>query len=129
MFSVTAPTDGPFVDERNYAFGDSFIIVLNTQEFINRACAAAHAAGFNFSSGLITYYDKKAYSGETGLFAKPSTFAYQQEFRLAVDPGSSQPVRLRIGNLTDITTPTHSLPDINQLVDFGFDSAKQAGLI
>ena len=128
MFAVTAPKDSPFVDEQNYAFGDSFIVILNTQEFIDRACAAAHAGGFNFSSGLITYYDEKVYSGKTGLFAKPSTFAYQQEFRLAVDPGSSQPVRLRISSLTDITSPIHSLSDINQFVDFGLEGANQRGL-
>ena len=129
MFAVTQAVDGPFVDERNLGFGDSFILVLNTQEFVNRICTAARAAAFGYTYGLVEYYETDGYSGETGPFRKPSTFAYQQEFRFSIMPGSREPVRLVVGSLEDITTPIHPLADINQIVDFGTKSAEQAGLV
>lgn len=128
MCAVAQPVDGSFVDERAFEFGDSFIIVLNTQEFMNRICAAVRSAGFGYAHGLVTYYDADDYSGETGPFRKPSVFAYQQEFRFSIMPGSRDPVRLAVGSLENITTPIHSLADINKIVDFGTESARKAGL-
>ncbi|MBC8742985.1 hypothetical protein F6X40_41840 [Paraburkholderia sp. UCT31] len=63
MFAVGHPRDGFSVDERNFAFGDSFVIVLNTQAFIDRICAAAVVAGFECQYGPIEYYDVNAHSG------------------------------------------------------------------
>jgi hypothetical protein len=128
MFAVTLAVDAPLVDEQAFGFGDSFVLVLNTQEFISRTCKAARSAGFRCMYGLIEYYDVDGYSGETGPFRKPSNFAYQQEFRFLVEPGSSQPIRLAVGSLEDITTPIHASRDINRIVDFGTESAQKAGL-
>jgi len=128
MFSVTRPMIGDAIDKRNQAFGDSFAIVLNTQEFLARVCSAAETAHFTCEYRLVEYYDPNVHSGETGPFRKPSTFAYQNEFRLTVSPGSTSPLKLTIGSLLDITTPIHLLSDINDIVDFGEESARQAGL-
>jgi hypothetical protein len=128
MFSVTSVTPGFAVDVRNHAFGDSFTIVLNTQEFLDRVCSAAKVANFTCEYRLVEYYDPHTHSGETGPFRKPSTFAYQNEFRLIVRPGSIGPIKLAAGSLLDITTPIYPLSDINELVDFGEESARQAGL-
>lgn len=122
MFAVTKPSVGPFVDERNFAFGDSFILVLNTQEFFDRFCAAATAAEFGYEYRLVEYYDVETHSSETGAFRKPNTFAFQNEFRFVLRPGVVEPIRLFLGDLTDITTPIHPLADINRLVEFGVDS-------
>jgi hypothetical protein len=62
---------------------------------------------------FVEYYDVGEHSGDTGPFRKPSTFSYQQEFRIAVYPGSCKPIRLSIGSLVDITTPISPLADIN----------------
>lgn len=43
MFCVSKPTDGILVDSRNFKFDNSFVLVLHTQEFINRFCTAATA--------------------------------------------------------------------------------------
>lgn len=118
MFSVTKAIDGPFVDEQCFEFGDAFIVVLNTREFINRICKAAKSAGFGYAHGLVEYYDSDSYSGETGPFRKPATFAYQQEFRFSIEPGSEHPVRIVVGCLNDITTTVYPLKDINRIVDF-----------
>jgi hypothetical protein len=129
MFSVTEAVDGPSVDERNFAFGDSFLIVLNTQEFVDRIYRAAKSSGFRCTYGLVEYYDADTYSGKTGPFRKPSFFAYQREFRFAIEPGSRQPVQIVAGNMEDITTPVYALSDINRIVDFSTCSAMEAGLV
>jgi hypothetical protein len=128
MFAVGHSAEDFRVDERNFAFGDSFIIVLNTQAFIDRVCAAAVATGFECHYRPIEYYDVNTHSGETGPFRKPSHFAYQKEFRFALSPGTKTPVRLTLGDLTDITSPIHALSDINSLVTWSTECSREADL-
>lgn len=118
MFAITDPTKVPLVDERAFEFGDSFVVILNTQEFINRIRAAAERSGLGYSYRLVEYYDETGYSGETGPFRKPARFAYQQEFRFLIEPGSRQPIALDVGSLEDITTPLYPLAEINRIVEF-----------
>lgn len=128
MYGLQAPLTPPFVDERNFQFGDSFILMLNTQAFLNRACAAIEAAGFGYEARFVSHYDATTHSGETGVFRKPLEFDYQREFRIAVWPGLVEPLQLRIGDLRDITSPVLPLAEINQIVDFGEASARAAGI-
>jgi len=128
MFAVTRPVDGTLVDRRNLKFGDSFVLILNTQEFLNRVSSAMKTAGLSCKGGLVEYYDCEKHSGETGPFRKPSTFQYQSEFRLIVYPGSSDPVRLNVGSLVDITSEVLPLSDVNKHLDFSTESARKAGL-
>jgi hypothetical protein len=117
-FAVIGAVVGPFVDERNFGFGDSFIILLDAGVFIDRMRRAASSVGFRtFSHGMVEYYDAQTYSGPTGPFRKSSAFAYQQEFRIAVEPGASKPVVLSLGSLADITSTIHPLSDVNRIVD------------
>lgn len=111
---------GEFVDSRAFGLGDSFIVVLRTQEFIDRVCAAAERSHFRYSFGSVQYYDENSYSGDTGPFRKPGSFAYQQEFRFLIEPGSGQPIKLCVGNLEDITSPILPLAEINRIVEFEF---------
>jgi hypothetical protein len=67
---------------------------------------------------LVEYFNPDTYSGEVGPFRKPSSFEYQQEFRIIITPGTVEPVKLKVGNLKDITTTIYSLADINKLVEF-----------
>jgi hypothetical protein len=113
----TIPNEGAdLVDQRNLQFGNSFIVVLNNQEFLNRVGRATSALGIESSWAPVEYYDVETHSGETGPFRKPSAFGFQREFRIAIYPGSTGPVRLPVGDLTDITTPIFSLADINKIV-------------
>ncbi len=117
MFALTYPFPSTLIDERNFAFGDSFIMVLNTQAFIDRTRKAAVAAGFGWKCGPVEYLDYEKHSGETGPFRKPQEFAFQKEFRIAVRPGSRDPILLKVGDLTDITTPIFTLAKINTLIE------------
>jgi hypothetical protein len=117
MYSIGNPPPEPLVDERNQTFGDSFVIVIDTQAFLDRVATAVRKIQFACDCGRIDYYDDSRYSGETGPFKKPSRFAHQQEFRIAFYPGVDGPLRLEVGSLADITTPVQSLADINKDVE------------
>jgi len=128
MFSVTQPVPKPFCDPRNFDFGGSFVIVTDTQQFLNRVKAACDRAGLGFRCGLVGYFDEDEYTGKTGPFSKPKAFAHQREFRIAIQPGSKDVFRLDVGSLEDITTPIHPLSDINEMCDFGPEAAQLAGI-
>src|ERR1035438_1120661 len=72
MFAVTKPIEGELVDKRNFEFGDSFVLVLNTQEFMSRVSLAAQKAGLSGRYGLVEYYDRGERSGEIGPFHSTS---------------------------------------------------------
>jgi hypothetical protein len=129
MFAVTRPVDGELVSSQNLQFGDSFVLVLNPTEFLNRVVSAAKDAGVSYlEHRLVEYYDAEEYSGETGRFRKRSIFAYQNEFRIVVEPGSDTPRKLIIGSLLDITSEALPLSEANQILDFSTRSAREAGL-
>jgi hypothetical protein len=127
MFSITVPANN-FCDDRNFKFGDSFVLVLDTMKFIRRVSRAARRMSFGFDAALVEYFDADGYTGRTGPFRKPDAFAYQQEFRLVLRPGLAEPYILDVGDLSDITSPVHRLAEINQLCDFSPDKARIAGL-
>jgi hypothetical protein len=127
MFSITVP-ENDFCNPQNFNFGDSFVIVLDTMKFIRRVSRAARRLGFGFDAASVEYFDEDGYSGRTGPFRKPRTFAYQQEFRLVLRPGSAEPYTVDVGDLSDITSPVHPLNEINQLCDFSPQNARLAGL-
>jgi hypothetical protein len=128
MFAVTKPVDGELVSSQNFEFGDSCVIVLNPPEFLNRFVRAATDAGVSYQHGLVEYYDLDEYSGEIGRFRKRSSFSYQNEFRIVVEPGSTEPRELLIGSLLDITSEVIPSSEINQRFDFSTRSAREAGI-
>jgi hypothetical protein len=117
MFGITEVPNGPIVDVRNFAFGDSYVVVLNTQVFIDRVRTAIEKLGTSFECGFVEYFDEKTYSGDIGPFRKPSTFSYQNEFRIVVRPGAAAAVSVRVGDLRDITTEVMPLAEINRMVE------------
>jgi hypothetical protein len=125
MYATTAPQR---VDARNFSFDNSFVIILNTLEFLRRFSFAANALGLKHECGLVDYYDLDKHSGPTGPFRKQSSFAYQNEFRLVVRPACGQARRLEIGNVEHITSEVLPLREINELFDFSPEAAQKAGL-
>lgn len=119
LFALRYPFPSPLIDQRNFAFGNSFVVILNTMEFLKRAQTAAAKIGYGWRYGPVEYRDYETHSGDTGPFCKPLIFAFQNEFRFAIRPGSNDPIRLWIGDLTDITTPVLRLAKIRTLVVIG----------
>jgi hypothetical protein len=129
MFAAINLVDGESVSRQNFQFGDSFIDVTKIEEFLDRAVDAARDASLSrFESGLVEYFDPEAYTGEVGRFRKRSTFAYQSEFRIAVEPGSVSPRRLFVGSLLDITSEVLPISDVNEYLTLKVKGADVVGL-
>jgi hypothetical protein len=129
MFAVTKPVDGKLVDSQNFQFGDACVLVLNPSELMSRVADAAKGAGLCYLEyRLVEYYDAEEYSGEVGRFRKRSMFAYQNEFRIVVEPGSDSPRKLFAGGLIDITSEVLPLSEVNQYLDFSTRRAREAGI-
>ncbi len=114
MFSLTSVPDGPVLDERMSGFGDSYLVVLNTQEFVDRVLDALAEFGVAVECGFVKYFDESSYSGEVGPFRKPSCFAYQNEFRFVTRPGFSEPIKVYLGDLRSITSEIYPSAKFNQ---------------
>jgi hypothetical protein len=77
----------------------------------------------------VNYYDESSYTGAVGPFLKSRRFAYQQEYRIVIQPGQAPFRNLMIGNISDITTPVLPLSDLDKLVDFSQEAATAAGIL
>ena len=51
---------------------------------------------------MVEYVDRRSYTGPMGVFRKFSERAADQEFRVAILPGTGRPLSLRLGDLSDI---------------------------
>lgn len=90
------------LDERNLAFGDTFVAIKNANEFLSRIEKAADKIGRECHHSLIEYVDRVTYEGFMGPFRKFSSFGYQQEFRIVLLGGDGSPTTLSIGDIRDI---------------------------
>lgn len=86
----------------NLEFGDTFVLLLNPKEFIERVQRAVVEAGLAASWGPVEYVDRRTYHGNMGAFRKFAERSRDSEFRIVVEPGTGAPLSLRIGSLEDI---------------------------
>jgi hypothetical protein len=84
------------------------VLFLDFNEFIRRLTSAAERSGHRVLWGLVDYVDRSTYTGEMGPFRKFSQHSAQEELRIAVMPGTGQPLSLCIGSLNDIATTVPS---------------------
>lgn len=115
MYAINKIETNHIVDERNYKFGNSFVVFLNTQEIIDLFCYTAHKFHLHYELCPVEYYDTENHTGYVGPFRKPNIFSYQNEFRFIVRPGNNDPIRLNIGNIKAITSEIFPLSEINTL--------------
>jgi hypothetical protein len=116
MFSITKPFCQPLVDPRNFLFGDSFVAITNGAKFFERIELAFSRENLSGEGGFVEYYDAANHSGDTGPFRKPNTFSYQHEFRFVVANGSLEPLKIYLGDSTDIMSEIYPLAEINDLI-------------
>jgi hypothetical protein len=128
MFAVNKPIEGPIFPKLYPWFGDSLLLFTNTQEFLSRTAAAAKRQGLEGEARLVEYYDANRYSGRIGRFQKPSRYAHQQEYRIAIGAGVEGPFRFEIGDLTDITSEVIPLESADDVLKFRTEDAQAAGL-
>ena len=89
--------------------GDHAVVITNTKEFFMRVKAAADREGYGINGRLVKYYDPNVGTPPAGsqmesIFTKRNQYAYQKEFRIAIDTRTSRmdPITLSIGPIDDI---------------------------
>jgi hypothetical protein len=112
MYALRESASDVLVDPRNFGFGDSFAILKDFDEFMKRVKVAAQRAGQELRYDLVEYIDEASYEGTVGIFRKLSDFSYQSEFRIGLVPGTGAPLRLQVGDLSDIVV-LGCLSDLN----------------
>jgi hypothetical protein len=85
------------VDQRNFGFGDTYVVFTEGDEFLRRVRAEALRLKIELQCSLVEYVDPSTYRGAMGIFRKFSSFSYQSECRLALLPGTGEPYSLWVG--------------------------------
>lgn len=115
MYALRASVAKNLVDTRNLAFGDTFAVLKDGDEFLRRVRGATERASLCLEWKMVEYVSEREHHGEMGIFRKSSEFSYQSEFRIAVLPGTGSPYLLEIGDMTDIAI-TGPLSDLNRSI-------------
>ena len=102
MYALLDHGASSHIDARNFAFGDTYVVFTDGDEFLRRVRAEAARLDIRLKSDLVQYVEESTYHGSMGIFRKYSSFEYQSEFRLAMLPGTASPFSLRVGDLSDI---------------------------
>jgi hypothetical protein len=129
LHAITAPVNGTLFPSEHVWFGDSMVLVVNTQEFLNRVVAAAKAQNLSGKSKLVEYFDDEVYTGKLDRFWKANRFAHQREYRIAIDSPGKGPLVLDIGDITDITSEVLQFSDADSILKFSEGDARAAALL
>ena len=111
------------------------VAITNRAEFVRRVKMGAQREGYGLHCGLVKYYDPEVGTPLAPLdirtiFTKREKYAYQKEFRFAIDTGTTgcEPITLDIGAIDDIATRLDTA-DINRQLSIGFRSANGIRLV
>lgn len=114
--------------EKMLSFGDTALIVLDSDEFIRRVLAAAEREGYEAHFGAVNYFDPTVDSVNVivsllkGMwniaFWKRDKYTYQQEGRFIFTPGNGDDhINLDIGDISDITAVIPSKKVLSAMVE------------
>ena len=110
------------------SFGDTALVVLDSNEFIKRVKAAAKARGYEAHFGTVQYYDPETDSVNMMIsllqgmwniaFWKRDKYTYQQEGRFVFTHGNGEDhIELDIGDISDISTVLPSEKVLSAMVE------------
>lgn len=107
LFQLTSeecrmPGNFPF-SEKIKAMGDHFMVIANPKAFIERVDKALYGLGYEFKRGLVNYYDESKDQMHLSPFDKTMDYIYQKEFRYLIRGNITEPMRIDVGNLSDIS--------------------------
>lgn len=106
LFCVHAVTDDSFQnldDQRLKEFGDTALVMTDGDEFLARLRAKLNLEGFPHDSDLVKYVDIESHEGEMGPFRKLASYSYQSELRIIVHAKRNGPLKLWLGDISDIS--------------------------
>jgi hypothetical protein len=129
LHAITTPVNGALFPPNHEWFGDSMVLVLNTQVFLDRVVAGAKARNLSGKSKLVEYFDDEAYTGKLDRFRKSKRFVHQREYRIAIDSPGKDPLILDIGDITDITSEILQFREADNILKFTEGDAGAAALL
>ena len=108
--------------------GRHAVVITDTPEFLRRLKVGAEREGYKICRGLVKYYDPEVGIPMAPLdigivFTKRKKYAYQREYRFAIDTGTSggEPITLNIGAIGDIAMGLDTA-DINSQLSISLGS-------
>jgi hypothetical protein len=128
LYALARPAKDVLFPAEHGWFGDSLVLVTNTREFLRRVTKAAQEQKLPTHGAPVEYYDENDYSGQVGRFKKSSRFAYQNEYRIAIEAGVDGPFRFEIGDIHDITSEVIPFEQADEHLKFTEADAREAGL-
>lgn len=114
MYALRESSYG-LVDPLNFQFGDSYAVLIQGDDFLDRVHTTAIRQKLDINWGLVNYVDRKTYTGPMGSYSKFSDFDYQSEFRITIESQSERPLSLYIGDISDISQ-IGPLPELNKRI-------------
>ena len=91
------------IDASVKGFGEYFMIIKDTDEFLRRIRIAMDKQKWKWSYSMVEYVDFTKYNGKKTVFQKDIKYSYQREFRVFIKNKASNPLFLEIGDLSDIS--------------------------
>lgn len=90
------------IRHKTQSFGDSLILIYKPQIFLERIFSELQRLGYtNYKANKVFYYGNE-YSGKVNFFRKHEKFEFQKEYRIFIPNKENKPIKLNIGNLSDI---------------------------
>lgn len=118
MYALRCCGSKPVIDPRNFENGrDTYVCITNGRLFLERVRTVAKAERLRISGGLVKYVPRDDHHGPMGEFKKFASYQYQNEYRFVLSPGFSEPYRLVLGDISDITI-IGDAKDINDHMEF-----------
>ena len=105
------------ISTRNFApTKDYAVVIYDINAFLDKFTKAMKEKyKLGFKATTIEYVDKNTYSGEMGAFRKFNDFAYQNEYRIAINFNSLEPQKIYIGSLKDIASKPMNKKEFYQM--------------
>ncbi|MFD2034488.1 hypothetical protein ACFSKL_06780 [Belliella marina] len=100
-------------DKKILEFGD-YALLIKPREFVEKVLKIAK---HEIKYGLASYYKTPTIPLSLNPFSKREEFKYQNEFRFVINSSSKEPIKIKIGDISDIATmiPTETLLKIKFL--------------
>ncbi len=120
MYALRPLVEGAFpVDKKNFRFGEHALILLNRDEFIQRAESSLKSQKIIGDADLVEYVND-AYNEQLGPFKKFNRFCYQYEWRLVCYDCPGGPRSIRIGSIRDISVIL-PIKEVNKQIQIHFE--------
>ena len=96
-------------EESMKSFGDTALIITNVNNFLARVQNELQKMNLKFKCGVVDYYNSKERNVKNlNIFKKSSDFQNQNEFRIFVENPINEPLKIRIGSISKISTVVKS---------------------